>query len=299
MYGAIESRFAEAVKSGNLIFTQTTQIPAKYNGVDVIYTLAPALAKKPGKAEVEKNSSDPAQASPWLPPQEDLVIEKQDKYTVVLNKFAVAKYHFLLVTNEFEKQTKPLSPGDLRAAFDLLKKANSESGKRHVGFYNSGTNSGASIPHRHVQFLTLPDSFVPFPDQTPHARKANMPASDTRVPFAHFIAHLDNTDDEELLADKYMLALSRAITTCARHQVPLSYNLVFTEQWMMATPRCQDKVNDISINSLGTIGLILAKSDEQLKYVEKHGLGLLEELGFANVPEPEGATEIDDGYIKY
>lgn len=300
MYTAVQSRFAEAVKNGSLIYTQTKQIPTKFNGVDVIYTLAPALDKKPTKDDVDaKNDGTPNSTSPWLPPEDDLVIEKQENYTVVLNKFALAKYHFLLVTNDFERQSAPLSPRDLKAAFDVLRRANKESGKRHIGFYNSGSNSGASIPHRHIQFMTLPDSFTPFPDQTPPSPKENAPASDPRVPFSHFITHMKSTDDEEDLAQSYMVTLSRVITMCGRHGSPLSYNLVFTEEWIMATPRSQEKTNGISINSLGTIGLILTKNDDQLSYVQEKGLEIIKDLGFENDPEPEGAAETNDGYIKY
>lgn len=63
-----------------------------------------------------------------------------------LNKFCVAPRHFLMVTKEFEKQTTPVTPLQLVAAYSILKQLGSR--EKHLAFYNSGRESGASQPHK-------------------------------------------------------------------------------------------------------------------------------------------------------
>jgi ATP adenylyltransferase len=53
---------------------------------------------------------------------------------------------------------------------------------------------------------------------------------------------------------------------------------------MMAVPRKQDSFEGISINSLGTIGMLLAKSDKVLEKFKQTGpQTVLENIGFPTV----------------
>jgi ATP adenylyltransferase len=72
----------------------------------------------------------------------------------VLNKFPVIPDHFILATKEFKKQTDLLEEADLEAAYNCLK-AYKDEGEELFGFFNSGEHSGASQPHRHIQFLPV------------------------------------------------------------------------------------------------------------------------------------------------
>jgi ATP adenylyltransferase len=72
----------------------------------------------------------------------------------VLNKFPINPHHFILATKEYKEQTHMLEEDDIEAAYACLKKY-SQAGEELFGFFNSGEHSGASQPHRHIQFLPV------------------------------------------------------------------------------------------------------------------------------------------------
>lgn len=65
--------------------------------------------------------------------------------------------HHLLVTKHYEEQTKPLSPPQLLASYQILqsfyeaKKSPDSPAGEMLCFYNCGDMSGASQHHKHVQ----------------------------------------------------------------------------------------------------------------------------------------------------
>lgn len=143
---------------------------------------------------VHKPKSAPSIANPFLPPYahdllvaEDEVVEEGDsssEHFVILvrpclyqslkcrtdtdrvpsnqlNKYPAVPRHFLLVTKMFTKQNAPLTPSELLAAHSIL----TQLGKRekHIMFYNSGENSGASFVSSHpgrFDFETNDDCIV-------------------------------------------------------------------------------------------------------------------------------------------
>lgn len=79
-------------------------------------------------------------------------------HLLVLNKFPIIAEHFILATKSNKKQTHLLEQDDLEATYACLSAWREESAskqKRLFAFFNSGEYSGASQPHRHVQFLPL------------------------------------------------------------------------------------------------------------------------------------------------
>lgn len=79
-------------------------------------------------------------------------------HLLVLNKFPIIAEHFILATKSNKKQTHLLEQDDLEATYACLKAWRDESNSKHkrlFAFFNSGEHSGASQPHRHVQFLPL------------------------------------------------------------------------------------------------------------------------------------------------
>lgn len=112
---------------------------------------SPALANKP-------KSNKPSNTKPIDPfenPTKGLFItDLPPSHFLVLNKFPVIPDHFILATKEFKQQTDALEQKDLEAAYACLK-AYQDTGERLFGFFNSGEASGASQPHRHIQFLPV------------------------------------------------------------------------------------------------------------------------------------------------
>lgn len=114
-------------------------------------TLARSLSQKPIHSAL--NKSNPT-SNPFDPPDKHLVVEQDftPHYTVVLNKFCIQQYHIILCTKEFIQQTTPL---DL-SAFTAISKCFVDGSDAHTSwivFYNSGSSSGASQPHKHIQLI--------------------------------------------------------------------------------------------------------------------------------------------------
>jgi ATP adenylyltransferase len=304
-YSKLSEVYDAAVASGDLIYSESTAKDLTVNDISYHLAIAPSLAVKPTPANVENSKEiEPEPETfkkpfdPFDPPHPALlVLDKfNNDYAVVLNKFSVVPRHFLLVTREFVPQASPLRPEDLEASLQLIKAANKQSGKRHVGFFNSGVNSGASVTHKHIQFLTLPEGFKPFPDDIIKGKygrdyeAGQRPLSNDTLPFAHFIVPLHDVEKGEDLGFRYSTLLSRTLTSLRLHKAsPISYNFLFTEEWFLAVPRRAAESKDgISVNAVGAIGLLLAKGDEELKIIEERGPeSILEEVGLPARDEEE------------
>jgi sulfate adenylyltransferase (ADP) / ATP adenylyltransferase len=120
----------------------------------------PSLAKKStAKTEQKKEK----RVNPFENPTGDLFIAnipaQNPSHVLVLNKFPIISNHFILATKVFKQQTDELEAEDLFATYSCLKGweegNNSTISKSLFAFFNSGTQSGASQPHRHIQFLPV------------------------------------------------------------------------------------------------------------------------------------------------
>lgn len=119
----------------------------------------PALAKKP---EPKKDAVPKKKFDPFENPPSDLFITdvptSDPTHFLVLNKYPVIPNHFIIATKEDKKQTHVLEEGDLEATYACLKEWGSSGNDGSLfAFFNSGDNSGASQPHRHLQFLPVKD----------------------------------------------------------------------------------------------------------------------------------------------
>lgn len=311
--------FEAAVKSGDLIYTDSTSENVQDEEVNIRYTFAPSLAKKPtGKenadedteatSKADKSDSAPelaaspcaAKFNPFEKPDPKLMlVADYGDYSLVLNKFAIVPNHFLQITKKVVPQTAPLTPTDLEYSFAALQAAESD-GSRYIGFFNCGPNSGASVDHKHIQFLKLADDFKPFPDQVIKSKagksykEGQAPLTSPKVPFAHFIVPLEvDWEGEEPVAEelgfKFSTVLSRVLTELRVNDASsISYNVVFSEKWLMAVPRSKDSYKGLGVNATGTIGLLLAKSKEELElYKEETPLKVLTEVGFVKPVDAE------------
>jgi len=78
---------------------------------------------------------------------------------LVLNKFPIIAGHFILATKDYKEQTDDLEELDLEATFACLRLWEEGNGSSRstklFAFFNSGEHSGASQPHRHIQFLPM------------------------------------------------------------------------------------------------------------------------------------------------
>jgi ATP adenylyltransferase len=113
---------------------------------------SPALANKPKSNKPRDQKEKPA--DPFESPSGGLFLTALPSHNLVLNKFPIIPDHFILATKDFKKQTDLLEEDDLGAAYACLS-AYKENGEELFGFFNSGEHSGASQPHRHLQFFPV------------------------------------------------------------------------------------------------------------------------------------------------
>ncbi|KAH0565813.1 hypothetical protein GP486_000782 [Trichoglossum hirsutum] len=167
LQSAVKKKYSSALSGRHLTFSPTHLAIIHVNGVPFQLRYCPALSKKPQQA-----SSSTAQTTdkpnPFLNPSDDLLVVQipSDKPThnIVMNKYPVIPHHFILSTTAFKPQTGLLEEQDLGTAYSCLREweagtsetANSRK-PRLFAFFNSGEHSGASQPHRHIQFLPVED----------------------------------------------------------------------------------------------------------------------------------------------
>jgi ATP adenylyltransferase len=98
----------------------------------------------------ETASKRPPSFDPFLPYEEDLFVEKvEPNHVVLLNKFNALPLASLLVTRDFQPQQDHANVADLTALLDCMRRMPG------VGFYNRGSHSGSSQPHKHLQLVPL------------------------------------------------------------------------------------------------------------------------------------------------
>jgi ATP adenylyltransferase len=111
---------------------------------------SPALANKP---KVQKDPNAKA-VDVFEDPKKLLVTSWPPAHNLVLNKFAINAFHFILATEKFEEQTYLLEEQDIGAAYECIK-AYKDQREELFAFFNSGEHSGASQRRRHIQFLPV------------------------------------------------------------------------------------------------------------------------------------------------
>jgi len=207
----------------------------------------------------------------------------------LLNKYSVVPNHFLLVTKEFAPQTTPLTPEQLSKSYQLLQAAN-RAGKKLLSFFNCGVLSGASQPHKHVQFLPL-EGDAPI-ERLAKRTKLEQPDKPFAldVPYANFVLRLpsstrDSSPSElsQILEPSFMVLLDLVINNIRRQQDyppgKPSFNVLLTLEHLHLIPRRQEAHvleatgEELPVNSLGFAGMLLVKSEAELEAVKNEGVG--------------------------
>lgn len=295
----ITSKYQKAVESGEIVFTDSTSHIFEDEETEYQFnlTLLKSLASKPTPENAPEQIQRPKDFNPFLNPDPELTVlaDYGSKFNILLNKFPITPNHLLLTTKEFKSQNSPLNPDELLASMKILDKLekSSKTNEKFFGFYNCGENSGASQPHKHLQFLKFPGNFTPFPSliaakDDPFVANANKePLQDPKLPFAHFVLPLPRGEklfDEDYLAMAFSSLLQRTLTVTRDAEADIAYNVVFTKKWLMLVPRSSPIYKDVlGINSVAYTGLWLAKNEELNELIRKEGpLEILKTLGFPN-----------------
>ncbi|KAK7005782.1 ATP-transf domain-containing protein [Favolaschia claudopus] len=315
--GKLGPTFDKAQAQGDLLFFASTIVKHSDSDVEYEIRLCPALQSKPSLptphfAPQNDSSAEKKVIDPFEPPYNPnlLVGELRDEdsgeeYAVLLNKYSVVPQHFLLVTKEFRSQASPLSPPDLVQTYLLL--AAARKARRNLfAFYNAGDLSGASQPHKHVQFLPLEDEDGPPIEYLARSVKLetpDTPFSLTKLSYANhvyrFPDRFHNFSPEKLepvLAQAFLSLLDLVFSTI-RHDPDYpagkpSYNVVITLEHMHLIPRRQEHHilaetgDQLSVNALAFAGMLLVQSERELAAVKTEGVGkILRGVGLESVHE--------------
>ncbi|KAI6134524.1 ATP adenylyltransferase-domain-containing protein [Pisolithus croceorrhizus] len=296
--------YEAALSSGDLYFFQSETHLKEDIGIEFEIRVCPALQKKPEQRDgqilvsQEPSVATTGQPDPFAPPYSlnlhvgDLALDDEDhtaEYVVLLNKYCVVPHHFLLVTKEFRPQTSPLLPSDLVHIYQLLLAAR-RANKSLIAFYNCGINSGASQPHKHVQFIEVERDGPPLEKITRNLKieASGRPFTFQSLPYANHIFRLpalslDSTPAQlrETLFPPFYSLLDLVIST-VRHDPAYpsgspSYNVILTLEHMHLIPRRYETYTIpgtdtvIHVNSLGYAGMMLVKSHSDLEEIKKVG----------------------------
>lgn len=196
-------------------------------------------------------------------------------------------------------------------------------GRRLFAFFNSGEESGASQPHRHLQFLPIED----MRDQREDAESAKRSASWTplidlllaaadvetasngvkclpKLPFQHFAIRIPRSPSVDALHEMY-LSIYRAALLASTPTPPtmteqtrssgaaaISYNLAMTKEIIMICPRRKETANlpgleadaDVSLNGTILAGTLMVKTSEQWDHLRRDGEVINDLLAEVGIP---------------
>ncbi|PIL35805.1 hypothetical protein GSI_01465 [Ganoderma sinense ZZ0214-1] len=167
-----------------------------------------------------------------------------------------------------------------------------KAGRKFFAFYNCGDLSGASQPHKHVQFLPIDDDGPPVERlaRSTQLDQPSFPFSIATLPYANHVRRLPSSlefsSPDELvpvLADAFLSVLDLAIQT-VRHDAsyparPPPFNVLLTLEHVHFVPRrfethvLAGTGEKLSVNALGFAGMLLVKSERELAAVKEEGVG--------------------------
>ncbi|PYH35500.1 putative bis(5'-nucleosyl)-tetraphosphatase [Aspergillus neoniger CBS 115656] len=326
----VSRRFVAARDAGHLIFSSTHLATVHTSSIPYQVRYCPALAKKPtGAPKPDKAPSGP-KPDPFQDPSPDLLLaqipRENPSHVLVLNKFPVIPNHFILATKAWQSQTDLLDKEDLEAAYACIKawaegsQPEGQGSKKLFAFFNSGDESGASQPHRHLQFLPVEamaqgdsENWQPLIDAV-----ARQPTSSgtgyqhlAQVPFAHFARPLPPNPSSETLHQIY-LSLYRAAVATAKGGLSdagqvtgpaaISYNLAMTETTMMICPRRSEsarilvdstaavdvaEAGVVALNGTVLAGTLMVKAEAEWDELRRNPTSLHNVLAAIGYPQPD------------
>ncbi len=268
----------DALDSGAL-----RSIPTEYEfvedaGVRFLVRVVTNLARK-RYAKVESGGGGGKRSNPFLPYDPEMyVADASETHVCLLNKFNVVDHHLLIVTREFEHQQSPLNRADFEALWRCMAEYDS------LGFYNGGTISGASQPHKHLQLVPLPMAPegppIPIEPLLERASSQEDIGQADGLPFPHVLARLgpELSVSPSSAAEATLPLYRRMMRTLGLHpdaaqsdRIERNYNLLVTRQWMLLVPRSRERFESISLNALAFAGALLVREESEMDALKNHG----------------------------
>lgn len=260
----IDRTLAQANARGVLqpIRTESTQLNER--GFDFTVRWVSSLARKDTERVNAAVRRDP-DFNPFLPPEHELTVGPiGEAHLGVLNKFPVIARHLLVVTRHFEAQTAPLTVADFAALWSVMQELGG------LGFYNGGTEAGASQRHKHLQWVPGPAAGQDPDVFSPRSGAPGYLSENPALPWQHRYAQLPETIDGAILRDAFSSACEALGIRPAAGGMP-PYNLLLTRRWLLVVPRSREHYAGISVNALGFAGSLFVRHAEQIEEVRQLG----------------------------
>jgi ATP adenylyltransferase len=209
--------------------------------------------------------------------------------------------HFILATTPFKEQTYLLEEDDIGAVYECLK-AYRNNDQELFGFFNSGDHSGASQPHRHIQFLPVESMRSGVPDGAKwEVLTDSLAGQNLNLPFAYFASSLPSNPSAEQLHSTYKSLYEQACqltgSDSQSRQSSISYNLGLTNRSMVLCPRVSEgtKIHGSNGHLLGPIslngtilgGTLLVKSEEEWNAMRSDASKLKEVLSAIGIAKSQ------------
>lgn len=311
--------------------TNRTQFQLRY---------CPALSKKPIAVNQDNNDTKPEQKKKFDPfenPPADLLItqlpQENPTHILVLNKFPVIPCHFILATKAYKQQTHELEEEDLGITYSCLKawedgsaegEGNDQGERRLFAFFNSGPASGASQPHRHIQFLPIEKMHQNEPEtqnwQLLLDILSSNPSTKSTLPFTVLTSPLPKNPSPSHLHATYKTLYTQALSMVENHTppnpsnpdpdpktLPISYNLALTTTSMALCPRLRDgktvyrddgsEIGVVALNGTVLGGTLMVKGEEEWDVLRGGPEVLDAVLGEIGIPTGEKGEDVVRGAL--
>ncbi|BBA80237.1 ATP adenylyltransferase [cyanobacterium endosymbiont of Rhopalodia gibberula] len=226
------------------------------------------------KKETQQRKKIEEKVDPFLPYEEDLFVTNlSDTHVCLLNKYNVFDYHLLITTRVFEEQQSWLDLNDFAALGQCLLQIDG------LGFYNSGTLSGASQQHKHLQLVPFPLSSevekIPIESIIKEIDFQEDIGFVSSFNFSHALIKINLTTGKNyfqnalIFLENYHKLLMAINLPLNKEKPTVDYNLLITREWMMIIERSQASYKSIPVNALGFAGTFFVKNQKQMEQLKE------------------------------
>ncbi|NYT66177.1 phosphorylase [Alcaligenaceae bacterium] len=286
----VEQRSAAALASGDLqpIITEQTDIQDQGLpfAVHWVSTLAAKDASKGSTSVAIPGGPRDPDFNPFLKPDPALLLGPiGGQHVAILNKFPLCANHIVLATNEFQEQRSPLTLEDCSVWATIM------SANGGLGFYNGGTDAGASQRHKHVQWLpTAPGNaslrflVSSLPSNAPEHSLHRHPLLAFKHAFVRVQCGLgvDAAVSAASMYQAFTLACDQLGLVVDDQGLLSPCNVVVEQGWLLLVPRVREHVGDVSVNALFYGGTIYIRQPQHIEPVRSMGpLAVLAQVGVA------------------
>jgi ATP adenylyltransferase len=280
LWEQIRSRTKSAITKGALHSIATDFHILRQDGLEFMVRVAQNLKRKAVDKANRTAKASTVPFNPFLPPEPEMTVaDITSTHLAVLNKFNVVENHLLIVTRDFQHQENLLTMEDFEALWICLREYPS------LGFYNGGTEAGASQQHKHLQLVPLPlyqgQAGIPLDPLFSNAPRETGLHRLKQLPFLHCWSPLpaglsaNPLAAAKLTLSRYLQMLNlvgiKSIKKTDGEYQSAPYNLLLAKNWMLLVPRSQEYCQGISINALGYVGSLFVKDLNDLERVKQKG----------------------------